>query len=704
MKTIIKVTVELVEDMHAGSGLGRLGQIDALHARDAQGMPVIRASTLRGIVRDTAEEWIRLLKKIGNDGEEHRSRLSRLLGISASDVDGEKRAEAIFTALTLKDKNLQPFLVWSSTARRHGSRCPQEGSLRQIEHARAGLKFSGTVTVPTPDDAQWLESCLKRVTALGGRRTRGSGEIKIHLQRHTPSVPVVQDAPSTGSVLRLLIKAVEPLNLARTGVAGNLIPTERHLPGSTVRGALLNWLASSGDDAADLAARLGRHEQFLSSPGFFLPEQLRVNWTTATVMPLPLSLQSSTATTSTDIPWWAVDDQAGDRHQIHDLASGAPAPGRRWKRIREEGSLVVFADGASPVMAFPAIGVLMRNQVPSSRRRNDDSDSPQDDGLFTEEVLIEGQLFVAEFHVPSEERMALAKALHLLTGGNETDRSMLRLGRGGRPVVVVDHSWITPSLPPVEPNLSSGSFTITLCSNLIARTPWLGYATHLKPAILGELLALAGKPVDQVDQLQLERSWTDSVAVSGFNRATRRLRAPAWAIRMGSVFKFTGPAAVVDSVRKALAGLPAIGERTNEGHGQFVVDLGIHSGPQMPQMQRCQPPVVEVSWREAILEKVRAFVDNNQQIGKSISRSQWQWLRHQASATGHNSSIDDAIWKPLGFHVATRAGGNTWGNMLPVLKSETNRLNPPEHARYFLERVGAAFAAIAPRRTTNDAV
>ena len=93
MKTIITLTVELVEDMHAGSGLGRLGQIDALHARDAQGMPVIRASTLRGIVRDTAEEWIRLLENSNNDAKDHRSRLSRLLGISASDVDGEKRAD-----------------------------------------------------------------------------------------------------------------------------------------------------------------------------------------------------------------------------------------------------------------------------------------------------------------------------------------------------------------------------------------------------------------------------------------------------------------------------------------------------------------------------------------------------------------------------------------------------------------------------------
>ena len=51
--------LELLEDMHSGSGVGRLGLIDATQARDGNGkQPIVWASTLRGLLREAGRDWL----------------------------------------------------------------------------------------------------------------------------------------------------------------------------------------------------------------------------------------------------------------------------------------------------------------------------------------------------------------------------------------------------------------------------------------------------------------------------------------------------------------------------------------------------------------------------------------------------------------------------------------------------------------------
>lgn len=690
MSVALEITVSLLEDMHAGSGLGLLGQIDSLQARDPQGNPVIRASTLRGVLRDTAEEWIRLLKACEVDTAADEERMHRLLGVSAN--AGERRAEAVFTSLRMQGggkASSSPFLVWSSTARVHGGRKPKAGSLRQIEHARAGLEFRGTLTVPGSQDAEWMESCLRRVTAFGGRRSRGSGEIALKISRLSVANSAVPNPAPAGSPLRLLLRLDEPLNLARTGIAGNLIPTERHIPGPTLRGALLRWLAGEGERAAGLAARLGDDDGFSVSPGLHWPAAWKDAWRDATVVPLPLSLEASTTHKKSQLPWWAAGGEVS--REYRDLAAGEnPRDGKRWKRLRDEGSLVL-GKGSQAAVSFPPVAVLMRNQVPSRRRQG--AEDKADDALFTEEVLLQGELFLFEVAVPAGERQSLAEALSpLLAEGS--NGSFLRIGRGSRPCSVVGHAW---KEAPAVPSVPAGNrLAVTLVSHLLARTPWLAYATSLTPLVLARLARLAGADPAPFESLTLDKAWAESVPVSGWNRATRRQRAPAVAIRMGSVFQYSGPADALAKARESLGKIAALGERVGEGFGRFALDLAVHSAGVNFAGAGPEPGPAATDWREEVLDGVDRFVEANKARFKTISRSQWQAIRHQASAAADEAGLREGVWKPLEFHLDTRAGKDLKEkNVIPDLKEATERAGPDERQRYFLERAAAAFAAIA---------
>jgi len=77
----------------------------------------------------------------------------------------------------------------------------------------------------------------------------------------------------------------------------------------------------------------------------------------------------------------------------------------------------------------------------------------------------------------------------------------------------------------------SESLNITLESDLIARSSNPRFFQRTDCAALKELTRLS-----DLDNVDLEKSYGDSVEVRGFNAASGLPRAPALAIRRGSVF------------------------------------------------------------------------------------------------------------------------------------------------------------------------
>ena len=66
----IRLEVELLEDLHAGTGMGFLSLVDDRQARDGRGYPFVPSTTVRGLLRAAAEDWVRVFKAAGGSAED----------------------------------------------------------------------------------------------------------------------------------------------------------------------------------------------------------------------------------------------------------------------------------------------------------------------------------------------------------------------------------------------------------------------------------------------------------------------------------------------------------------------------------------------------------------------------------------------------------------------------------------------------------
>ncbi|MCS7306403.1 MAG: hypothetical protein NZ602_15005 [Thermoguttaceae bacterium] len=628
----------LLEDMHAGSGLGFRGLVDDRHARDAKGRPVLADNALSGLLRDIAEELRdlehpqatpeRILRLFGQEGAGGRSALvARSLRFEWP-RESQSNQEASHAA------NRPMFLAVTRTARQVYSRRPMEQTLRTIELSAAGLEAAGEIRlVGDTEDKEFLLLCLRRLRAIGGEKSRGTGQIQLH-QINATEAPTLKEPelPREGPGpfrLRLLLRLLEPVCLPKTGFPGNLIQTETYIPGSALRGAFLTAISQLGG-SADEVGRLAAPEVRFSN-GYFVPDWLLQRNEQAMVnnlkqlqsLPMPLTAQEAKATERTTDPkagpWWAQKAKttsseareiwlANPDTQRDLLLEEHPPQGAKFKRIKTEDYLVGSGEGPW-YRVRPAVMTLMRNRVPVARvGRSFDSrrptatadDLPRTGDLYSIEALAEDQLFLAEIvfdsHRTAQTFCQLAKSF---LGGPDSEasiRSWLRLGRGGSPVQVESYAWLEPGdpaacqessqAPQANPQQNSpqqtATFTLTLLSDLIARAPDLTFYTCLHGAVVAQLAGLDESQLSAV-RIDTEVSRWDTRVVYGFNTASGTRRAAALAIQRGSAFRIEGPQDQLQILFKSLSNMESagrgLGERQEEGFGRFALNHPVHRWP-----------------------------------------------------------------------------------------------------------------------------
>jgi CRISPR/Cas system CSM-associated protein Csm3 (group 7 of RAMP superfamily) len=710
LERTLVVTLRLEEDLHAGTGLGRLGLIDDLAARDASGNPVVPAPTFRGLLREAGRDYFRLRESISEpDPKDEEGRLRKLLGEA-----GDEQGQATFTALRLDAQPLdlpEPFSVWASTAREPFSRRPDDETLRQIEFVRAGVVFRGMIRLDGDDeDVKLLERMLKRVEALGGSRTRGWGRVALESIEKVPvgagGAPQLR-LPSGPVVLRLLLRNLEPLNIARTAYAGNIVEGLPLIPGGTLRGALLGRLGE--EFAASMAV----------GHAYVLPDDLAAGsgWKTAEIVPCPLSLQaakSGQGGKADGSPWWSRPSGGDPRPawpaQQDKLAPNPNKPeGLVHKRIKTDEWLVRAAGDPHWRRFRPAMAVRLRNAVPIARLEGDRP--PDDEGLFSEQALREGQTFVAHVRFDDEKRADdFLQRLAPLFGPDDVSAAWLRIGRGGRPLRLLDAA-IAPA-PPAAQNAPADSLTVTLTSDLVARTAALTFATALDARLLIELLQ---DNTLSADGLTVEESVCETTTILGFNRATGLPRRPVLAIKLGSVVRI---AAEDDVGRKNLAALRVallaaaatgrgLGERGAEGLGRFVVDLDIHSAhywEQAPGAWTPPRPAAKPNRTEEVLQQVMEFLKRRDvrdailgksdadAAGRTPSVAPWQWLRERGLMLDRGLTLKELL-DEIKAHSNKLAGGATWAGVREPLAKALEPLTATDQ-RTFIENLARGAVAL----------
>ncbi len=689
--------VELEEDSHVGQGVGWLSQTDDRHARDRRGRPVAWATTVHGLLRDAADELHSLGHALATP-----ARIRRLLG-----AEGSTTARGALVATSwhfepgpaLKNSGGSPFLDAVSTARENRSRRPLDGTLRTIELAAAGLTAKAELRfVGDADDHRLIVLCLKRLTHVGGRKSRGFGRVRITppvdgpapaAQPQAQPFPIPQPNPGR---LRLLLRLVEPISIPLSGFPGNLLPSETYLPGPTLRGAWLTALGRLGASGAAIT-QLADPAAVAFGNGMFVPEN-PTDLAKVDVLPLPLSAERIKATEDPgagagngDLPWWAGTTPPSDAWPLSgrdrdalNLSERQRFAGGKYKRVKTP-DLLFSTDGNTYRLVRPKTMVLMRNRTPShragrpafdSRRPAGDTDPRALEGpgdLFAETALVEEQFFLAEIRFNTQAAASAFNAVAATFRG--ANPHWLRVGRGGRPVEVVKVAWLPDSAPaqPTNPNPAPTTFTLTLRSDLIARAPDLGFHTTMDVATLAELAGVS-KPGGRIPE---GKSFEETRVVHGFNTAAGTHRTPALALKRGSAYRIeSAPPELFQALHSLEAAGRGLGERTEEGFGRFALNHPAHTlAPISPTAAPANAP--PPSARERVLAHAfDAFTQMRYNAGTAPpdprtwpSRGQWQQLRHRAEVARSVGQVQNLAEQLASL--ANLQSGAPWRDVWPEL-------------------------------------
>ncbi|WP_114859536.1 RAMP superfamily CRISPR-associated protein [Azospirillum brasilense] len=206
--TALTLRLEMLSDWHVGTGAGQPGGIDRLVARDGDGLPFVPAKSLTGIYRDACE---RLAAALDNGGSGWRAVVETLFGSQPSLNSKADAAPPRPAALSvrparfpkalveaLKPEDMAPLRAALTFVKPGVAMDPLRGRaldehLRFEEMARLGAVLEAPATLELPDDAgeealaamsALLLAATRLVEALGGKRRRGAGRVRLTIEGH----------------------------------------------------------------------------------------------------------------------------------------------------------------------------------------------------------------------------------------------------------------------------------------------------------------------------------------------------------------------------------------------------------------------------------------------------------------------------------------------------------------------------------------
>jgi CRISPR/Cas system CMR subunit Cmr4 (Cas7 group RAMP superfamily) len=694
---LYQVTIRLEEDLHSGTGTGNKS-LDAIQITGRNGLPVIRASHIKGLLREAG----RFLCEIGHYSEEDYKALFGKEG-------GWQRSALLMQSLRFESKNQDQAENWSrqwtSTSREIDSRPPKENTLRTQEYVKAGSRFQGQWLLTQPNLADFLRDCLQQVTHLGSSRSRGGGRIcvesfeKTTLTDNAPASSIPKEGQTR---LRLILRNLEPLCLPITGFPGNTIPSECYIRGQQLLGALVALILREGNQKMAEELLAGKINIGHAYP---LPTQVSENCSQWMLLPFPLNIyhKKQEPDTPPGQPWWTQQTsqisylgERGEKNKFQNESS----EGEKLKRPGDREFLFRSHEQDQWQRYQPKMRVHMRNQTPADKKgnealniagenRRDDLFSEEEiledtcfmsdilagenrrDALFSEEEILEDTCFMSDIlFSSSQEAKAFAKTFNTLLNG----QTWLSLGRGGRPVVVELAVWLEKPKPVnTSQKPENEKLTLLLTSDLIVRSETLGFYDSLDIDVLQKLLGIKAQALNSLKY----KLYKDTVTVRGFNYLTRLPKAPVLAIRRGSAIEITASTQDIDCLRQALQQKTVLGERTHEGFGRFKLDLPISlDSPEIKSKQIKRSG--RIGTQELILKSAKKLAD---EIGeKALSKTQWQYLRQQALVANSQKDIDNLLEK-LTEHKERKAG-DAWKKPLEKIQTALQALTQSKNGSY----------------------
>ena len=311
MKLTFKIS--LLSDYHIGAGHGK-GIVDSVLLKDNQSLPVIRGTTLSGLLRQGMWDLLQI-----DLLEQHRKckQSGGASYISYYCSEGNKKAMCpicqilgtpaypkrwrISSAEIEDTQILKPEIVAWRNRVNPKTRIAEARKLFNEETVGKGVNFLFSLTNDTNDErivkeAAFIVAAFRMVRNLGSARRRGKGLCQIHLvnAKNAPteletkkeaalenylldvfktvclenkelnitkavvqSEKIKESAPTT-RIFNIILLTEEPLLIANKSESGNMYYTSRCIPGHTLLGALA-WKAADNCNLDDKDV----YEQFI---------------------------------------------------------------------------------------------------------------------------------------------------------------------------------------------------------------------------------------------------------------------------------------------------------------------------------------------------------------------------------------------------------------------------------------------------------
>lgn len=603
---VVNLRILLLEDLHTGSGLGQ-GSVDAGQARDRYGRPVIWWSHLKGVLRAAAED----LRSRGVSGIDPVG----LFGWDSRVGTGPETGRVTVGSAYLDEQASLPrerwFLNWSSTAREVNSRMPLEDTKHTDEYIAAGCEFQARCELPASDLAAF-QAVAAGTTRLGAKRSRGALVcIDLHEQESSTHALPVGEATR---VLRMRLRARDPLCFPTTPSASNIVDSQPYMPGSALLGALVNAIKPTAMPESDpLLVGLLDSRAILVGNGYPLPADWSpARLSTLELLPAPISHRlTKRSAKSSLVPDWAPPVNGASKY----LDTDQDQLGRDYvdpsggKRLPDDAYILRYSRKEAWRLFRTPLMQRMRIGAPDvgwDEDTIDEEDLRNLQDLFTSEEIPEDTEFVADVLFEDKETAdKFATRLSHRSGD-------LKLGRGGRPVEIVSAAWVGRNAL-AEFDCNASSLRIVLESDLILRGPRLGFVTQLDRAGLQQMLEDAGKPSELLKTLTVDAR-IDTTAIGGFNASSGLPRAVQLALRRGSSVLLKGEVANLQSLHAVMGSKPAWGERTHEGHGRLRIYSGDWAG---------QPTQNEAVGSRSVARKAHRDESIAAEMAQTVAQSGW---------------------------------------------------------------------------------
>lgn len=232
----LHVQMRLLSDTILGAGYSIPGGEDIAVCKDQNGYPYLKGSTLKGLLRESIENWL-----VWTGGCE--ADIDALMGASGwVGLTDSRRVQ--FSEFQMQNPPATPEECYETRTFTSltDAGTVESGTLRMAACIRRNAIFAGEIDCAGEDEAL-MKNALASIKWVGTMRSRGFGRVQFAVERSTERNDAVWET-GTGTCIRYLLHTDSPVMMTDLNRSkDNSYETREYIPGSAIRGLVVGKLA-----------------------------------------------------------------------------------------------------------------------------------------------------------------------------------------------------------------------------------------------------------------------------------------------------------------------------------------------------------------------------------------------------------------------------------------------------------------------------